>query len=102
MVDINFDHTPASPSKLMTLQGVFACQTAQATSLPYPTSLGNCAVLLDNSVRLQLLYTGPPGAPGKFPDQINFLMPATLSTTAHELRVTRQDANGTFTSGPLI
>src|SRR5262249_43826126 len=46
MVDINGDipagHTPAAPNKLMSLLGAFACAKAQAQSLPYPASLGNC------------------------------------------------------------
>jgi uncharacterized protein (TIGR03437 family) len=101
MTDLNGDLTPAAPNKLMTLWGLFGCQTALTTSVNYPDTLGNCSVILENPAsaspvarRLPLLYTSN--------DQINFLFPAGFPPFAYHLRVTRTDANGVFTSAEYI
>jgi uncharacterized protein (TIGR03437 family) len=75
----------------MTLTGAFGCQTAQTQTVNYPSTLGTCAVLLNNAQQLPLLYTSD--------SQIDFLFPAGLPvSTAYQLRVTRTDSNGVFSS----
>ena len=92
--DVNFDHSNPSPAKLMSITGVLGCQTEATTTVNYPLTLGNCAVVLDNSIRLPMLYASG--------NQVNYLLPADLSVFSHNVRVTRTDANGTFTSEAYI
>lgn len=92
LTDLNGDHTAPAPGKLMTLWGTFGCVTAQTQTVNYPTSLGNCSVVLNNGVQLPLLYASNT--------QINVLLPSSLSTSiAYQIRVNRTDANGVFSSG---
>jgi uncharacterized protein (TIGR03437 family) len=101
LTDLNGDLTAAAPNKIMTLWGLFGCQTAVAPTVNYPETLGTCSVVMENPGsaspmvrRLPLLYAGN--------EQINFLFPAGLPPFAYHLRVTRTDANGVFTSGAYV
>ena len=101
LTNVNGDHSVPVPLKLMTLWGQFQCQTAATQTVNYPLTLGNCAVMFENGVAAPMLYAGPSGAGSPFPDQINFLVPASITLGSHSITVTRQDANGSFSSGPF-
>jgi uncharacterized protein (TIGR03437 family) len=102
LTDVNGNHTSPVALKLMTLWGDFQCQTAATQTVNYPLTLGNCSVAFENGVAAPMLYAGPSGAGSAFPQQINFLMPASLTLGPHSVTVTRQDANGSFSSGPFL
>jgi uncharacterized protein (TIGR03437 family) len=102
LTDVNGNHSLPVALKLMTLWGRFECQTASTQTVNYPLTLGNCSVMLENGVAVPMLYAGPSGAGSPYPGQINILLPASLTLGPHTVTVTRQDANGSFSSGPFL
>ncbi len=94
LTDVNGNHSSPVALKLMTLWGAFQCQTAATQTVNYPPTLGNCTVNFEDGSAAPMLYSST--------GQINFLMPAALALGPHTVTVSRQDANGTFTSGGFV